>query len=173
MQINHLFGIISCEAHRQWAVRDCNSYMHINGIVRLRDAQNIDGLSQVISEIIEKNSLFHVTRTSGAVETGWKVVEDGCEYPMLQKVDGTWRIYLTNIAFRKFVPLDEFPKSSVFDPSFAELIKAAIDILNRGVYLADYEKQCRLAAEVSDVSEEPYVRTAIMPNGTVVRVLIP
>lgn len=147
--------------------------MHTNGIVRLRDARKIDGLSEVIDEIIEKNSLFHVTRTSGTVETGWKVVEDGCEYPMLQKVDGTWRIYLTNIAFRKFVPLDEFPKSSVFAASFAELVKAAIDILNRGVYLADYEHQCKLAAQATNVSEDPCVRTAVMPNGTVVRVLVP
>jgi hypothetical protein len=147
--------------------------MHVNGIVRLRDAENIIGLGEVIREIIEKNTLFHVTRTSGAVETGWKVVEEGYEYPTLQKFDGMWRIYLTNTSFRKFVPLDEFPKSPVFDPSFAESIKTAIDILNRGVYLADYEKQRMLAAEVTHLAEAPYIGTAIMANGTVVRVLVP
>ena len=173
MQIDHLFGIISCDAHRHWAMRDCNAYMHSKGIVRLRDAQNIHGLSEVIAEIIDKNGTFHVTRTSGAIETGWKVVEDAFEYPSLEKFDGTWRIYLTNTKLRKFVPLDEFRKSSVFSPSFAELTTVAIDILNRGVYLTDYERQCRLAAEASNISEEQFIQTAIMPNGTVVRMLVP
>jgi hypothetical protein len=147
--------------------------MHSKGIVRLRDAQNIHGLSEVIAEIIDKNGTFHVTRTSGAIETGWKVVEDAFEYPSLEKFDGTWRIYLTNTKLRKFVPLDEFRKSSVFSPSFAELTTVAIDILNRGVYLTDYERQCRLAAEASNISEEQFIQTAIMPNGTVVRMLVP
>ena len=170
VSIAHLFGIISCEAHYGWALRDCRAYMHLNQIVLLRDAKNIDGLSSVVQELISKNNLFHVKRTSGAIETGWTLVEEAFEYPSIQKLDGTWSVYTSNTKVRKYVPLEEFVGHGDLS---AESVKQATDILDRGVYLAEYEKQCLLAVEANNVTEHPNVGTAIMPNGSLVRVLIP
>ena len=144
--------------------------MHLNQIVLLRDAKNIDGLSSVVQELISKNNLFHVKRTSGAIETGWTLVEEAFEYPSIQKLDGTWSVYTSNTKVRKYVPLEEFVGHGDLS---AESVKQATDILDRGVYLAEYEKQCLLAVEANNVTEHPNVGTAIMPNGSLVRVLIP
>jgi len=144
--------------------------MHLNQIVLLRDAKNIDGLGSLLEEIIEKNTLFHVTRTSGDVEKGWFLVEEAYEYPTVQKCDGTWRVYLSNTKVRKFVPLEEFVGHGDLS---AESVKVAIDILDRGVYLAEYKNQCLLSVEANHVTEHPNVATAMMPNGNLVRVLVP
>jgi hypothetical protein len=144
--------------------------MHLNQIVLLRDAIKVDGLSSVLEELIGKNNAFHVKRTSGAIETGWIVVEEGFEYPTIQKLDDSWSVYLSNTKVRKFVPLEDFVGHGDLS---AEVVKQATDILDKGVYLAEYENQCLLSGEANHVTEHPSVASAIMPNGSVVRVLIP
>jgi hypothetical protein len=168
--IAHLFGIISCDAHYEWALRDCKSYMHVNDIVLLRDARNTNGISSLLEELIGKNKMFHVKRTSGVVETEWSVVEEAYEYPTLQKIDGMWSVYVTNTKLRKFVELQQF---ALYGDLSEESVKQATDILDKGVYIAEYEKQLLLAVDADNITEEPYITRVIMPNGSVVRVLSP
>ena len=167
--ITHLFGIISCEAHYYWALRDCRAYMHLNGIVLLRDAKN-SGLSSLIDDIIAKNTLFHIKRTSGVIETDWSLLDEAYEYPSLQKLDGKWSVYVTNTKVRKFVPLEEFV---VYGDLSEESVNSAIDILDKGVYADEYEKQTLLAVEANHVTELACVGTGIMANGSLIRVLTP
>lgn len=170
VSIANLFGIISCDAHYEWALRDCRAYMHTNKMVLLKDARKVEGLSTVIEQLIEKNNIFHVKRTSGDIETGWFVVEEAYEYPSIQNFDGAWSVYVSNTKVRKFVPLEEFVGHGDLS---VELVKEATDILHAGVYLPEYEKQSRLAVEATHITEHPNVGTAMMPNGNLVRVLVP
>ena len=167
--IDHLFGIISCEDHYTWALRDCRTYMHINDIVLLRDAKK-NGLSSLLDELIEKNTLFHVKRTSGLVETEWSLLDEAYDYPSLQKLDGKWSVHVTNGKVRKFVPLEEFVVHGDLSP---ESVKNATDILDKGVYIDEYKKQISLAVEANHVTELGCVGTGIMPNGSLIRILGP
>ena len=144
--------------------------MHTNKMVLLKDARKVEGLSSVLEELIEKKNSFHVKRTSGAIETDWAVVEEPLEYPSLQKFDENWCVYVTNTKVRKFVPLEDFVDHGDLS---AESVKGASDILNQGVYLPEYEKQSALAVEANHVTEQPCVGTAVMPNGSLVRVIVP
>jgi len=144
--------------------------MHMNGMVLLRDAWKVEGISSVLKELVEKNKIFHVKRTSGDIETGWSVIEDDFEYPSLQKFDGMWRVYLSNTKVRKFVALEEFVGHGDLS---AESVNVATEILDRGVYLPEYEKQSALAIEANTVTEQPCVATAMMLNGSLVRVVVP
>jgi len=168
--IDHLFGIISCDAHYDWALRDCRAYMHLNGIVLLRDAKKVDILSALIEELIAKNTLFHIKRTSGVIETDWSVVDEAYDYPSLQKLDDKWSVHVTNTKVRKFVPLEEF---ILYGDLSAEAVNAATDILDKGVYIDEYEKQMLLAVEANHVTEVACVGTGIMTNGSLVRILSP
>ena len=167
--IDHLFGIISCEDHYTWALRDCRAYMHVSGIVLLRDAKN-NALSPLIDELVAKNTLFHIKRTSGLVEKEWYLLDEAYDYPSLQKLEGKWSVHVTNGKVRKFVPLEEFV---LYGDLTAESVNAATDILDRGVYLDEYKKQMSLAVEANHVTELGCVGTGIMPNGSLVRILSP
>jgi len=144
--------------------------MHVNGMVLLKDARKIEGVSSVLEELIGKNNLFHVKRTSGDIETGWTVVDEAYEYPSLQSFDGKWAVYVSNTKVRKFLPLEEFVTHGDLS---GESVAQAIAILDKGVYLPEYTKQCSLAMEANHVTEHPCVGTAMMPNGTLVRVIVP
>ena len=170
VSIANLFGIITCDAHYEWALRDCRAYMHSNKIVLLKDCRNVEDLSTVLEELIKKNNTFHVKRTSGDIETGWSLVEEAYEYPSLQNFDGAWSVYVSNTKVRKFVPLKEFVGHGDLS---AELVKKATDILDKGLYLPEYEKQCLLAVETKHITEEPSVGMAVLPDGRRVRVLVP
>jgi hypothetical protein len=168
--IDHLFGIISCDAHYDWALRDCRAYMHLNGIVLLRDAKKVDILSALIEELIAKNTLFHIKRTSGVIETGWSVLDEAYDYPSLQNLEGKWSVHVTNGKVRKFVPLEEF---ILYGDLSAESVVTATDVLDKGIYLDEYEKQMLLAVEANHVTEVACVGMGIMANGSLVRVLSP
>lgn len=143
--------------------------MHLNGIVLLRDAKK-NGLSPLINEIIEKNTLFHIKRTSGLVEKEWYLLDEAYDYPSLQKLEGKWSVHVTNGKVRKFVPLEEFV---LYGDLTAESVNAATDILDKGVYLDEYKKQMSLAVEANHVTELGCIGTGIMPNGSLVRILSP
>ena len=167
--IDHLFGIISCDAHYDWALRDCRTFMHINGIVLLSDAKK-SGLSSLLDELISKNNLFHVKRTSGVIEKEWSVLDEAYDYPSLQKLDDKWSVHVTNTKVRKFVPLEEFVLHGDLS---RDSVNEAIDILDKGVYIDEYEKQMSLAVEANHVTDLACVGTGMMLNGSLVRILSP
>jgi hypothetical protein len=170
--IEYLFGILACDEHHEWALRDCKAYMHENGIVRLNDARTIAGISECLSYVKEMDGRIPVRRTSGAMEYTWRMIDDWHEYSTLVCVEGKWSIHLRNDQFRKHVPLTEFLRDDIapsFPEGFPQSIDRAIRVLEEGVYRNEHAKQKLCSAHTHEVSEHPLVGMAVMPNGTIVR----
>jgi hypothetical protein len=169
VSIDHLFGIISCDAHYEWALRDCRAYMHLNGIVLLRDAKK-SSIASLIDELISKNTFFHIKRTSGVIETDWSLLDEAYDYPSLQNLDGKWSVHVTNGKVRKFVPLEDFV---LYGDLSEESVVAATDILDKGIYIDEYDKQMSLGVEANHVTDLACVGTGMMLDGSLVRILTP
>jgi hypothetical protein len=176
VMIEYLFGILACDEHKSWALRDCKAYMHKQGIVRVRDAKDIAGLSEFLTMLHEKDGTIPVKRTSGVIDTDWSVLFDWYEYPTIARINGNWSIRLRNTLFRKHVEISGFLREdclAVFPAGFSDVVKKALECLDKGVYAEEHAWQKRCSAEVVEVNEHPLVGKAVMPNGTVVRVFSP
>lgn len=174
--IEYLFGIQACGEHRAWATRDCRAYMHENSMVRLSDAVKIAGLSEWLAMLKEKEGNIPVKRTSGAIDLDWSLIDDWNEYSLIMRVNGEWSVHLRNSLFRKYIPVSEFLNQhvlAVFPPPFADHVRSSLTALEDGVYRADFEEQKRCSSHLHEVEEHPLVKTALMPNGTLVRVFSP
>ena len=176
VMIEYLFGILACDEHKAWALRDCKAYMHTQGIVRVRDAKDIAGLSEFLAILEKMDGKIPVKRTSGVIDTDWSVISDWYEYPKMARIDGSWTIHLKNSQFRKHVELSGFLRDDslgAFPPGFSHVVRRALDCLEKGVYAEEYAWQKRSSSEVTSVTEHPLITTAVMPNGTLVRVFSP
>ena len=161
VQIVYLFGILTCNTHRAWGIRDCNAYMHTHKIVRLRDAMKNVDIAECINYLRERDGTFIVTRTNGDRETGWSLTDD--PYEILKCFDTGWAVHATNTQHTKYVPLIHFMDM----PSFAEILEKALVALDAGIYRQDAEEQtlCGIPQEVTDT----VTRKVCLLDGTVVR----
>ncbi len=134
-RIFHLFGIFHCSAHSSAARRDCETFMHREGIVRLCDARNHSVLGPFLTAL---GDTIPVLRSSGAVDTDWYIPPID-EIPVIRqsKNTGAWGFNLTNGAADKFIPLSQFRDSRV-TPYIREEVRNLLDTvastLIAGVY---------------------------------------
>jgi len=170
--IQYLFGILACSDHKEWAVRDCNAYMHKNNMVKIKDAMKIPGLAECLAELNEvgERGDLIVQRSNGDIEKGWSVVNTSYDCLIVNEKINEWTINMTNGTVQKYVPLRWFLDSRV--PVSHEHVKRSIDVLTKGVYKNDYFKQLEHSMEAKDVVELPCIGKAIL-NGQVVRALFP
>jgi len=171
IRIEYLFGILTCNEHYLWGKRDCNSYMHISGIVHMKDAIQIPEISEFINMITVCNYMFPIVRTSGILQTGWMLVEG--MYESITRINNIWHIHLYNDIehIYKYIPITYFLENNViqmFPLDFSKYLVSTLRILEEGVYVKDFQKQPLNAKEVVDA---PCI-SKIMVNGQVVRVLL-
>ena len=173
--IQQVFVIIACADHRPWAVRDCNAHMHKNKYVKFKDAKTA-GLAEFLAELKEQEGEFLIQRSNGAREMGWKLVDDWANYLVFSDDQKEWTVHLTNDTVHKYIPIRWFLDPEVlaaFSPDFCKHVNTAIDVLTKGVYLTDYEAQQKYCMQATEVEESAEVGLAVLPDGTVVRVLNP
>ncbi len=166
VQVRYLFGILTCDEHYPWGIRDCSAYMHKHSLVRLSDAMEVPGLAEMLQMIIDKNSIFPVVRTNGKVEVGWKVYDPTFE--CIRKNNGEWYIPCVNRdMILKPVKLTNFLRPDIlplFPAEFPEMLAKALSALHAGVY-AKFNQ----GLQPVDVVESPCVTVVQMPNGDIVR----
>lgn len=164
VQVRYLFGILTCDEHYAWGVRDCRAYMHKYSLVRMSDAMVLPGLSEMLQMIIDKNSIFPVVRTNGKVEVGWRVYDPALE--CLKKNNGEWYIPCVNKdMILKPVKLINFLRPDIlplFPAEFPAAFARALAILNSGVYVKGL-----VNSEPVDLAESPCVTVVQMQTAHV------
>ena len=148
-QVRYLFGILTCDEHYMFGLRDCNAYMHKYSLVRMSDAMEIPGIAEMLQMIIDKNSIFPVVRGNGKIEVGWRVYYPAFE--CIKRNHGEWYIPCVNAEMtRKPVKIKNFLSFPGFPPEFPAAVEKALAVLNAGVY-------AKYTNEPTDVSESPCV----------------
>ena len=171
--ICYLFGILSCNTHHVWAIRDCQAYMHEKKIVTIRDARKVDCLSKFLKYLEDFNGQFYIKRTNGDIENGWMF--ENIPNDTLSEVDGKWGVKVNNSKnITKYVWLEDILiySKNVFPEDFSDCVKEVLEVLTKGLFLEIYEKR-KLQCRSSDVKETPGIHQVQLENGSSVRVFIP
>jgi len=140
--IEDLFGIIACEAHEEEATRDICAWMHRNGQVRLGYARSVDGVKPFFDALPET---FSIRRSSGAIDPGWRLPSGyGEVWARMRCVAGSWVIPVEKMEgenkWSRTVTLASFLEQEVAVPGItAEVVAAAVAVLEPGIYKADWE----------------------------------
>ena len=148
--IYDLFGIIACVAHSDDAARDVNAWMHRNGQVRLGYAKTLDGIKPFFDAL---PATFSIRRSSGAIESGWRLPTGfGEAWARLKSMNGEWimpveRIEENGDRWSRFVSLESFLEQDLAVPGItADVVAAAIAVLASGIYKADADAANAVAA---------------------------
>ncbi len=171
--IYYLFGILSCETHRAWAIRDCQAYMHEKKIVTIQHARKVSCLSKLFTYLEDFSGQFYIKRTNGDIENGWMF--ENVPYDTLSEIDGKWAVKVYNSKnISKYVWLEDIVTYSknVFPEDFSACVKEVLEVLEKGLFLEMYEKR-KLHCASADVKETPGVQQVQLENGSSVRVFIP
>ena len=157
--VHDKIGIKSCDDHYKLAKRDCNAYLHSTNRVRLLEKHPVINKFRV-----RMQGTFAVKRTSGLIQDGWQLREEGFVDPVyITKVGGDWTFpcYMPDENMSKYVAFKYM--THILEQSYIDSI---IDVLEKGIYMKDY-----LASGVQETHEEPpFIKTALL-NGEVVRML--
>lgn len=147
-QIELHFGIHFCEKHRDNAGRDCNAYLHRNGVVPMDRIHDFPTLVRFV-EVLDKTQ-FHLKTSDGRLVGGWRVDfgYPGREtYMRYSKSQDAWTIVLCKEIDRDYsrvVSIRDFLEPIVinpFPPEICEIVNDVDVLLRRGVYKNCYERQ--------------------------------
>ena len=146
-QIEMYFGIFFCEKHKNDAERDCNAYLHRNGLVPMNRLHDFPPLVRFI-EVLEKTP-FKLQTKHGLVG-GWNIDYGypGREtYLRYSKSQDVWTILLYKEDDRdsgRTVSIREFLEPLVINPFPSEICEIINDVdvlLRKGVYKSCYISQ--------------------------------
>ena len=159
--VHHNIGIKSCDEHYKLAKRDCNAYLHSTKRVRLLEKN-----SDINKFRCKMQGTFSVKRSSGILEDGWQLREEGFVDPLyIAKVDGDW-------TFPCCMPIKGITKQVSFKDMTHILeqtyIDSILDVLEKGVYMKDY-----IASGVQEKHEEPVFVKTVLVDGVEVRIFDP
>lgn len=150
-QIELYFGIHHCEKHKDDAGRDCNAYLHRNGVVPMDRVLDYPVIHRFI-EILDKTP-FYLKTSDGRLVGGWRVDfgYPGREtYMRYSKSQDAWTIILYKEVDRDYsrvVPIREFLEPIVINPfltatpEICEIVNDVDVLLRNGVYKNFYERQ--------------------------------
>ena len=171
--LGHDFGIRYCVSHQSDAKRDSHAYLHEAKQVRTQDALAHPVLQEWLSLL---KMPTHIRRTSGLVEGDWVLQhEPWSTYTTLRCAENEWSVPMIHptTEIMKYVRLSCFQEENVAKrnhPAIAEQIVSVQELLEDGLYKADYDSYC-LEQTTSFVPESVNV-IPIIANGRVGRVFI-
>jgi hypothetical protein len=147
VQIEMYFGIHFCEKHKNDAERDCNAYLHQNGLVPMNRLHDFPALVRFV-EVLERTP-FKLQTKDGLVG-GWNVDHgySGREtYLRYNRTKDAWTILLYREDDRdsgKTVSIRDFLEPIVINPFPKDICEIVNDIdvlLRKGVYKNCYISQ--------------------------------
>jgi len=148
VQIETYFGIYFCEKHKNNAERDCNAYLHRNGLVPMNRIHDFPTLVRFI-EVLERTP-FKLRNKDGILVGGWCIDYgySGREtYLRYSKSKDAWTILLYKEDDRdsgRTVSIREFLEPTVINPfpkEICEIVNDADILLRKGVYKNCYISQ--------------------------------
>ena len=177
-----LYGLKHCENHEAAAQRDCNAYLHEYKVVLIKDAYNHEIIGRFLRSI--KNG-FPVLRSSGEIQSGWKLHELGWEATAIRYVNTDWCIqcllrspdgdYTKDIL--KYVPILNFKMDAIYKSiqhevpeDFLWLVDQTVLSMIEGVYVKEYEEVQKLQQQ--EYPELSFTREVVY-EGRIGRILIP
>ena len=142
-EISHCFGIKACDTHYNLAIRDCNAYMHKEGIVSIQDIIKNVEFEQFFKSLLSE---FKITQTANdATEDGWFIDRGEFYDPRFIIYDSnfkTWFIPIKHkqLSIRKNIEIYRISVSK-------DILDNIVSLLDKGVYLADYKRYIRAVQE--------------------------
>ena len=145
--VEYLFGMKVCDIHRQTAERDCRAYLHVQKLVRVKDAFKLPALKCFL-DILAGHPRLAVQRTSGDIEEDW-CFREGSHYDpafLSKSAEGRWGVPMrcprTNL--NKTVPIinflrDDITAKMVLPADWFTMIEKTLDCLEEGIYKAEAE----------------------------------
>ena len=179
--IRHLFGIKSCDLHKRIAKRDCNAYLHRNGLVTWSSALQIPCIKKLIDELDLLPNGFPVRRTNLSIDPGWKVNVKDFMYDrtFIEYREGEWTIPVIKGELQKTIKLLDLNNTIIMNGihlsnEFPIHLATALITLMEGVYKKDSDEYNEAFAsqglkeplEISGVSEIEF-------EGRQVRIYLP
>ncbi len=169
--VDRLFGVKSCNEHKEHAEADMQSYMKKNKIIHVKDGIEIPEVKQLFDFLTDN---MKIIRTNGNVESGWKLNKNSYDFvPSFRKVDDNWRFPVIKITedemdfttktIRMSLMLDE-RLDYMKDSKFIKLVKDACNSLD--FKLDSYKEK----SNMEDYTEEHPTILKCMIDGKVVRV---
>jgi hypothetical protein len=164
--IGHLFGLKTCSTHRSSAIRDCRSYMHTQGFVKISDLQSIPIFQEFIAVL---SDTFTVVRTSGVPQAGWKMDMRG----LMRYRNSEWHIPAYIEGPEEFIK-DVRIRSGFRTSMSADYIDTIIQLLNNGIYMKEWHDHEGMVDRdrPSVVEEDPHIKTVTLTNGKVARIWV-
>jgi hypothetical protein len=140
------------------------AYLHEKRMVQMDYVTN-STITDFI-DAIEAVEEFSVIRSSGEVESGWKLEYDstGFDYNFIIHVGGHWCISATNEKLRKYTPIADLAKVGAIP---AEMVESVLAVLDEGVYLDSY----LAAKDLPKLVREELASIMTLPDG--MRVFMP
>ena len=145
--IQHLFGIKSCDLHKKIAKRDCNAYLHRNGLVTWSSALQIPCIKKLIDELDLLPNGFPVRRTNLSIDPGWKVnVKDFIyDRTFIEYCEGEWTIPVIKGELQKKIKLLDLNNTIIMNEihvstEFPINLATTLITLMEGVYKKDSDE---------------------------------
>jgi hypothetical protein len=145
--IQHLFGIKSCDLHKRIAKRDCNAYLHRNGLVTWDSALQIPCIKKLIDELDLLPNGFPVRRTNLSIDPGWKVNIKDFMYDrtFIEYREGEWTIPVIKDELQKMIKLLDLNNTIIMNgihlsTEFPINLAATLITLMEGVYKKDSDE---------------------------------
>ena len=168
--VHYNFGMKTCDAHHSRGIRDCNAYMHREGLVKTKQAVKHAALSRLFTYL---DGGIPIVRSNGEVQEDWVLnMQDGIDTTFIvRSLTSTddWLLPMKWVSpngyaddLVKHVDLNYFLDAKFFgDRLDNTIIRDALDLLNKGIYLNDhYEYQLCPSLSVITEEEDPIPQAA-------------
>jgi len=171
-QVSYNKGILTCNEHKDFCIRDINAYLHKNEIVLIHDINKYLEMKEFIN-VLGNN--IQVIRSNGDIDNNWKIATIINDSPAtLGKIKNKWGITLTKDAIQKNVRFSDFLneklKYSQIE-NFSNIVNNLIILLDNGIYKEYFNQQNNMIPE--KYIDKSCHTIPVIVNGMIARIFVP
>jgi hypothetical protein len=164
-------GILTCEEHESFGIRDTKAYLHKHKIVFFRDILKYSEMKEFIS-ILENN--IQVIRSNGNIDDNWTFANIINDNPaILTKNKDNWKLTLVKDDIQKDIYFSDFLNNKLKYyqiENFENMLNKLITLLDNGIYKEYFNEQ-------NGITPHKYIDNScftvpVIINGMVARVVI-
>jgi hypothetical protein len=164
-------GILTCEKHACFGIRDTKAYLHEENIVLIRDINKYSEMKE-FRTILEDN--IQVIRSNGNIDDNWKIasiINDN--QAIIVKIDNNWTITLVKDDIQKDIYISDFLniKLKYYQiENFSNILNNLIALLDNGIYKEYFNQQ-------NGMTPQKYIDNScftipVIVNGMIARVVV-
>ena len=141
-EVSYNKGILTCEEHAYFGIRDTKAHLHKKNIVLIRDINKYLEMKE-FRTIIEDN--IQVIRSNGNIDDNWGFASFINDSPAtIVKIENNWKITLVKEDIQKDIYLSDFlnEKLKYYQiENFSNILNNLIALLDNGIYKEYFNQQ--------------------------------